>query len=360
MHILHVETGRHLYGGPRQVLDLMRGLRRRGVSGTLACAEGSAIAAAAAADGLDVAGRALGGDLDLSCVFWLNTLVRERRPDLLHAHSRRGADFFGGIAARIAGVPAVLTRRVDNADTPLVGALKYRAYDAIVAISAGVRRVLLASGVPAGRVSVIRSAVDAAACQPTWPREKFLREFELAGNVPVVVAVAQLIPRKGIGLLLEAWPRIRAGCPGARLLIFGSGPLGESLRHDAAPADDIRFAGFHPQLREFLGRADLLVHPALQEGLGVGLLEAQAAGVPVVAFAAGGVPEVIKDGVTGLLLPPGDAGALADATIALLNDSPRRQQFGQEARRRAGTLFGVEPMVDAYLALYRKVCGVAA
>jgi len=360
---LHVETGRHLYGGPRQVLLLLDGLRRRGIGATLACPAGSAIAEAAAAAGHPVVTHELGGDLDVSAVTFLARTVQKLQPDLLHAHSRRGADFFGGLAAALSRIPAVLTRRVDNPDTPLVGTLKYRAYDRVVAISGAIRAQLDREGLPAAKLRTICSAVDADACQPTWTREQLLAEFSLAPSDQVVAVVAQLIPRKGHALLLEAWPLIRRRCPDARLLVLGAGPLDADLRALAADreatAGTVTFAGFRPDVLQFLGRVDLVVHPALKEGLGVALLEAQAAGVPVVAFAAGGVPEAIADAATGLLVSPADetgpATALASAVATLLGDADLRRQFGTAAAVRARAEFSPDRMVESYIELYREV-----
>ncbi|MCL4780490.1 MAG: glycosyltransferase, partial [Gammaproteobacteria bacterium] len=272
MHVLHLETGRHLYGGPRQVIELMRGLAAREVRSTLACPTGSAIAAAAAAAGLDVVTHELGGDLDVASVSFLVAEVRRLKPDLLHVHSRRGADIFGGLAAAVAHIPAVLTRRVDNPDTPLIGNLKYLAYERVVAISSAVRTQLEAQGVPAAKLATIHSSVSAADCMPTWPREKFLAEFDIEPGQRTVAIVAQLIPRKGHAEFLKAWPLIRAQCPDARLLIFGTGPLEAELRARTGWGGTTSFCGFRPDLREFLGHLDLLVHPALHEGLGVSLL----------------------------------------------------------------------------------------
>jgi len=364
VNTLHLETGRHLYGGPRQVLLLLDGLKARGIGATLACPTGSAIAAAAEEAGHPVITHPIGGDLDVSAVSFLTRTVQALKPDLLHAHSRRGADYFGGIAAALAGVPAILTRRVDNPDTPVIGTLKYRAYDRVVAISDAVRAQLEREGLPAGKLRTIRSAVDADACQPTWTRERFLAEFGFDDTDRVVAVVAQLIPRKGHALLLEAWPMIRHRCPDARLLVLGAGPLRAELegRLEAASGPDadglaatVTFAGFRPDLREFLGRVDLVVHPAAREGLGVSLLEAQAAGVPVVAGAAGGVPEAVADGDTGLLVAPDDPVALADGVILLLDDPEWRRQLGAAATARIRTQFSPGKMVDSYIELYREV-----
>ncbi len=360
MKTLHIESGRHLYGGPRQVLLLLDGLKARGIEATLACPAESAIASAATAAGHEVITHPIGGDLDISAISFLTRTVQRRKPDVLHAHSRRGADFFGGLAAALAGVPAVLTRRVDNPDTPVVGNLKYLAYDRVVAISDAVLQQLESQGVPAAKLRTIRSSINADACQPTWSRAQLLAEFGLEESQRVVAVVAQLIPRKGHAVLLDAWPLIRNRCPDARLLVFGAGPLDTDLRHRAGllkpeQGGTVTFAGFRPDLREFLGRVDLLVHPATREALGVSLLEAQAAGVPVVACAAGGVPEAVADGITGLLVPPANPAALAKAVIQLLDNADQRRQFGAAAAGRIRAEFSPDRMVEDYLALYREL-----
>ena len=161
MRILHVEGGRHLYGGAYQVLHLLRGLAARGHENLLACPAGCALAEAAAPVAR-VYGLRMRGDLDLPMIVRLRRLIRASRPDLVHLHSRIGADVMGGIAARLSGVPVIHTRRVDNPEPLWLVALKYRLFDRVVAISEGIRDVLLAEGLPAEKLRVVRSAVDYA------------------------------------------------------------------------------------------------------------------------------------------------------------------------------------------------------
>lgn len=356
MHILHVETGTKLYGGARQVLMLLDGLARLGVRSTLACPAKSAIAEAAAAAGHDVARLDFQGDLDPRLRRQLTALIDSTGADLLHAHSRRGADLHGGLAAR-GRVPAVLTRRVDNPDTPLVGRLKYRHYDRVVAISNAVLEQLHANGIPDERLRLVRSAVEDAPLEPAWDIARFRSTFGLEPETRSVGVIAQLIPRKGHGFLLDAWSRVRARTGDARLLIFGQGPLDSGLRARAAGDDSIVFAGFRPDLRQFLGHLDLVVHTAVREGLGVALLEAQAAGVPVAGFAAGGVAEAVLDGITGRLVPPGDVAALADAMTALLDNGDLRRQLGEAGRDRVRREFSPARMAAAYVDIYRELLG---
>jgi glycosyltransferase involved in cell wall biosynthesis len=362
MHVLHVETGRRVYGGARQALLLMRGLKARGIEGTIACPAGSAVAAEAARWRLPVRGLAMRGDLDLPLVGRLARLARELSADLVHVHSRRGGDWFGGVAARRVGIPAVLSRRVDRPEGR-IAALKYRPYARVIAISEAIRRQLERSGVASTRIVLIRSAVDAALLDPVWPRERLAREFQLDPRCQLVACVAQLIPRKGHELLFAAWREVAAACPAARLLLFGEGPLERRLRRaarSAGIADSVTFAGFRADLPEFLGRLDLLAHPALAEGLGLAVLEAQAAGVPVVAFRAGGVPEIVADGRTGFLVRAGDAPALAIALTELLQNEVRRRAFGEAAWAWAAREARAGDMVEAHLTLYRDLIETGA
>lgn len=357
MHIVHLETGRHLYGGARQALILMDGLRRRGIAGTLACAAGSAVAGEARRLGLAVEELPMAGDLDLGFARRLGALLDGLRPDLLHVHSRRGADWLGGRAAARRGLPAVLTRRVDRAEG-WTARLKYRPYQRVVAISTAIHRQLAAIGLRPPRLALIRSAVEPARQEPAWSRARLAREFGLDPGCLLVACVAQLIPRKGHAQLLDAWQAVVAACPRARLLLFGRGPLEARLRERLqAPAlrDSVVLAGFRDDLGAFLGRLDLLVHPALREGLGLAVLEAAAAGVPVVAARAGGVAEAVVDGKTGLLVPPGDSAALATAIRSLLADEARRRALGVAAWEHVAREHRVAGMVEAYLTCYRDL-----
>lgn len=358
MHVVHLETGRRLYGGARQALTLACGLSARGVRNTFVCAAGSLVAVEATRLGLTVQSVPMRGDPDILFAQRFTRLLRELKPDVVHVHSRRGADWFGGYAARRAGVPALLTRRVDRQDG-IIDRRKYRFYRRVVAISGAIRAQLEAAGVPSGRLSLIRSAIDTN-LEPSWSRERFIEEFKLEPDQQIVGCVAQFIDRKGHRPLLQAWARVVAACPQAKLVLFGRGRRAESLRDDAFNAglfNSVIMAGFRPDLRAFLGRLDVLVHAALAEGLGIAVMEAQAAGVPVVAFNAGGVPEIVADGRSGHLVPVGDTAALAAALIGLLKSEDRRLAMGAAAREWAASEFRVADMVDAYMTLYGELSG---
>jgi glycosyltransferase involved in cell wall biosynthesis len=360
MHIVHLETGQHLYGGARQVLMLLDGLAREGVQTTLVCPPDSAISTAADVGVTNVVTLPMRGDLDITFASRFGRWLKQAQPDLLHVHSRRGADLWGGLAANRTGVPAVLTRRVDNPELPLLGALKYRAYKRVIAISGAIRQQLVTDGVGTDRIRVIRSVIQPEDCQPDWSRAQFLDAFGLTEEHKAVVCAAQFIPRKGHADLLAAWPAVVAACPQARLILFGQGPDEQALRkvvQQAGLEATVQFAGFRNDLRHFLGRADVLVHPALQEGLGICLLEAQAARVPVVATRAGGIPEAVSEGDSAILVPPSNPLALAGTLGQLLADSELRARMGTAGFDYVSQKFSPQAMVSGNLGVYQELLG---
>ena len=358
MKLLHVETGEHLYGGAQQVAYLLEGLAARGVDNVLVCPPGAAIGAHFAGSAVNVVEVPCKGDADLAFVPRLTRVLREQQPDLVHLHSRRGADVLGGIAAKIAGVPAVLSRRVDNAEARWWAQRKYRLYARTVCISEGIAAVLRSEGVDDARIRVVRSAVQAEPWRHSESRAAFCAEFGVTGDAVIIGVVAQLIERKGHRVLFEAL----RGLPSTQkieLVIFGQGALREALESEAATLPlNVRFAGFRKDLPRWVGCLDLLVHPALMEGLGVSLLQASAASVPIIASRAGGMPEAVRDGLNGLLVPPGDALALRAAIAELVANPEQRRALGAAGSRLIDAEFSTEAMVEGNLAVYQDLLGI--
>jgi len=358
--ILHLEAGRHLYGGARQVQYLIEGLAAQGIECRLVCPAGSAIADAVRETAGHIDAIPMRGDADPGLVLRLRRILLAERPDLVHLHSRRGADLFGGIAARWTGLPCVLSRRVDNPEPPWLARLKYRLYDRVIAISEGIRQVLLTEGVEPERVVCVHSAVDATAYNTPCDRAWLDADLRLPPGAPLAGMVAQLIPRKGHRVLLDALPTVLAQHRDLQVLLLGKGPLEAELETEIRARNlqqNVRLAGFRTDLRRILGCLDLLVHPALMEGLGVSLLQAAAAGVPIIASRAGGMPEAVHHEYNGLLVPPGEAPALATAIRRLLADAPLRHRMGEAGRRLVEEQFSVNAMVEGNLRVYRSLLG---
>lgn len=364
MKVLHVEAGRHLYGGAAQVLMLLNGLRELQLPGEhlLACAPGSAIAVAAEQQGLAAALRPLplGGELDVLAGWRLSTLLRREQCQLLHVHSRRGVDWWGAPAAALAQRPAVLSRRVDNPENWLTRR-KYCGYRRVITISAEIRRLLIErERLAPEQVVCVPSAVDTKRFRPGGERAWLAAEFGLDESHLLLGVAAQLIARKGHDILLDALPAILAQHPQARLLLFGRGPRDQALRRRSVELglqQQVVFAGLRDDMQRILPSLDLLIHPALMEGLGVALLEAAACAVPIVASAVGGIPEIVRDGVNGRLVPPGDAKALAYATSQLLADPATAARLGQRGRELVLREFSIARMARDNHRVYQQLLG---
>jgi glycosyltransferase involved in cell wall biosynthesis len=357
MRVLHVEGGAHLYGGALQLLYLLEGLAERGIDNHLVCRRGCALSIRAVPFA-KVHGIPMHGDLDLLMIGRLYRMIRRLQPDLVHLHSRIGADLMGGVAARLARVPVVHTRRVDNPEPRWLVALKYRLHDRVIAISEGIARVLHSEGLPPAKLRMVRSAVVARdfaqPCRPGLIRER----LGLPEDALLLGVVAQLIERKGHAVLLEALPALLAEQPRLQVLFFGRGPLAGTLEQQIRAAGfggRVHLAGFRDDLAELLPCLSMLVHPALMEGLGVSLLQASAAGVPIIATRVGGIPEAVEDNVTGILIPPADAVALERAMRVLLSDAALRERLGRSGAKRARREFSVDRMVEGNLEVYREL-----
>lgn len=358
MKIVHVETGRHFYGGAQQVIWLQQGLVERGAECLLVCPPGSAISAKAKELGLEFTELRCGGDHDLIFALRLRALLQSRKPDLVHCHGRRGADFLGGLAAGMAGVPAVLSRRVDNPESATMAKLRYRGFQSVIAISSHIANLLEQNGLDPAIVEVIRDAVDVDGMDPAPARSLLQQHFDIAPDAIAIAVVAQLIARKGHRFLLDVLPGLLSDHAGIKVVFFGQGEKEADLRALAKKlglSAAVHFAGFRDDLDSYLGAFDLLVHPAEREGMGVAMLKAAAAGLPVVAFDIAGAKEAVVHGVTGVLVEPGNLAGLQRAIEVLIEDREIRHELGQAGRRRMRDEFSVAAMVESHLELYERI-----
>ncbi|MBC7106760.1 MAG: glycosyltransferase, partial [Firmicutes bacterium] len=252
--------------------------------------------------------------LDFGVVSRIVELVRDA--DLVHTHGVR-ANLLGRIAARLARRPLVTTvhslLRMDYPTlwTRLPNALAERLTRGLtrrfIAVSRQLAEELVREGVAPARVSVIYNGIDVEDFQPRRPRDQVRRELGYGPGVPLVATVARLHPVKGHRYLLEAARLVVEARPEVRFLVVGAGPGRENLEAYAEQlgvGKQVRFTGFVSDVASLLGAVDLVVVPSLWEGFGLTAVEALNVGVPVVATAVGGLPEVVRPRETGLLVPP--------------------------------------------------------
>ncbi len=357
MKILHVETGRHLWGGAQQVLYLIHGLGRLGIDNVLVCTEDSAVSDHAAKDCLVVT-LPMAGDLDLAFIGRLKAVLKAEQPDLVHVHSRRGADPLAAIAARLAGIPVIVSRRVDNAEISWLARLKYRLYRKVIVVADGIGDILLAEGVPEDQLTLVPSGVDRRRFKPDPDRNWLAANLGIPEDTIAIAMVAQYIPRKGHVIMLDALPAVLEKHANLRVLCCGSGPDHEALAaqiEERGMADHVRLLGFRDDLEKILPCCAIALHPALSEGICGAALQAQSCGVPVIASRVGGLPEAVAEDVSGLLVSPGDADQLSRALLRLLGDETLRQRLGDAGPGHVAERFSISAMVQGNLQVYREV-----
>jgi glycosyltransferase involved in cell wall biosynthesis len=295
--------------------------------------------------------------------------LRSRRVDVLHTYLV-SANVFGTLAGRLAGVGAVVTSRRDmgfsrNVRLRLVEEwLVNPLVDKVVAVSPAVAEATRRErGWRDDQVVTIPNGVDlqrfdAARHPRPEARAQALREWGLADDEVAVGAIGHLSPVKGHADLLEAAARIVARHPRTRFLLVGDGPLRAELEAHARRLglrERVVFAGVREDVARILALLDVVVLPSHTEGLSNVLLESMAMARPVVATAVGGNPDVLRDGVSGRLVPARDPEALAAAVLELVLDPGRARAMGREARRVVEGEFSRQRMVEAYEALYRAL-----
>ena len=357
LRVLHLEAGRQILGGARQVVQLVTGLAQAGVENLVVCPRGSRLIEAVNGVATRILPVPMRGDLDLTTAWHTIRIAARERPDIVHVHSRRAVQWLGGLAARWRHLPVVYSRRCDDPEFALVARPKYAMYDRVIAISSCIHEQLASVGVPPSKLRLVHSGVDPAPADCA-DRAALCRQFDLAADAFILASIGVFIQRKGHPLILEALSILRERYPQVRLILFGSGPLDAELRSQAAElnlVETVRFAGFRPDVRRWLPGLDLVVHPALAEGLGVALLEAAAAGVPIVAARSGGIPDLVKHEQTGLLVEPGNVFALAAAIARMIDDPALRKRSSAAAFELVEHQFTRDRMAQGNLAIYREV-----
>jgi glycosyltransferase involved in cell wall biosynthesis len=361
--VVHLISALNVGGTERQLVELVRGLDARSTwrSRIVCFRKTGALLDEVRALGLEPSTLSLHGSLrrvgTLLVVARLASWLR-REASVLHCHDAY-AVMVGVPAARLAGVPVLAARRdlAHHLDRPqrlaLRGALalstRVLANAATVAAQAARE-----DGVPAARLVVVPNGIDLGRFDERTARLLSPVPPEL-GNGPTVLMVGRMIHRaKGHDVLLEAAARVRRQRSDVRFLVAGDGQREAKLRARGAElglAEHVRFLGRRADVPALLARADVVCHPALAEGLPNAVLEAMAAARPLVATTAGGTPELVRDGVDGLLVPPGDPGALAHALLLALTD-PSRDRWGRSARRRVEEQYTLDRLVDRTEGVY--------
>lgn len=294
------------------------------------------------------------GGAAVRSVLGLRRLARTTGACLLHANGSR-AGLYAGLAARLVRRPAIWHVRVADPE-PLLDRLLVALARAVIVNSHAV--ALRFPWAPPGKVRCVHNGVDLAWFAPRRPPPGLRAALGIPEGAPVVGSVGRFVPYKGYADLLEAARRVQDALPGVHWILVGDGELRGALEagaRDLALAAQTHFVGWREDVPDLLALFDVFVLPSHAEHFGRVLIEAMAMARPVVATDAGGVPEIVASGETGLLVPPAQPKALAEAILALLENPARAGHFGAAGRRRAEALFGLSAHVEAVAALYEEL-----
>lgn len=367
----------HVMGGAEEYLHLLiEGLDRRKFDVRFVCTDDRALAplidwlqsrkiqvSVLRADRMDDSGRP-----GVHQFFRLWRFFRSHPTDILHFNVPAPYDCrFAIIAAKLAGVPVIVTTNHLPTLSPtsftwkgqLVLRLAQRCVDLTIVESDINRQAALRNYQldPAKTVSVYHG-IDLKRFDRPFDREAIREELGLSRTQAIIGTVGRLTPQKAHHIFLKAAAIIKKSLDHAKFIIVGEGELRQELERQARQlglTEDVLFTGHRRDVPELLSVFDIFVLSSLYEGLPLSILEAMAMAKPIVATGVDGVPEAVVDGETGILSPPSDPAALADAILSLLQNSSQAQAMGQAARRRVEAMFRQDMMVTHTEQLYLRV-----
>lgn len=340
LKILHVDTERAWGGGERQVVGLLGYLSDKGHQNHLLAHPEGLLFEEARKSGVITFPLTVRNDLDFRPIFALRRLIKREKYDILHFHTKRAHALSLWLGRMHPGVRYVVTRRMDYPvrQNWYNEYLYNRKVDGVIAISRKIADLLVEGGVKRERIRLIHSGIDPA---------PFIKAHggETDSGLTVVGTVAVLEARKGHRFLLEAAAFLKQQGRRLKYRFAGDGSQREQLQKMARTLglhDEVDFLGFVSDIPGFLSTIDIFVLPSVYEGLGVAVLEAMAAAKPVVATRVGGLPEIVEESITGLLIPPNDSRKLAQAISQVAFQEGLSRQMGREGMARVREHFTME------------------
>lgn len=376
LHVTHAVLSLDTGGLERIVIDLIRQAASRGQTVSVLCLERpGTLAAQAVALGarLICVGKPPGFHPTVRPA--ITEALRALRPDVLHTH-QVGALFYAGPPARALGVPVTLhTEHINNIRKADAGYFRRqrmswlwwwaaRAAARFVCVSADIAAEMAARRiVPKHKLAVTLNGINTEPFEAPLDRAEMRGSLGIPADAPVIGTVGRLNEVKRQDLLLRAFATVRASVPDARLLLVGDGPMRgelEALAAQLGVAACVHFAGYQSRPEQYLRVMDVFALTSRLEGLPLAILEAWAAGLPVVASAVGGVPDLLTDGRDGLLFPSGDEAALTGSLFRLLGDPEAAQALGAAGREVVLARYDLRRMAADYDRHYRELLAASA
>lgn len=366
MKILHLISSGGLFGAERVILNLATQLKE-GTStvGALHNRHNPHLEIIQAAERLELKTTVFDsqGQCDVKTVLQIKKFLTENQVDILHTHNYK-SDILGFLAARLAGKRWVATNHVwHGTDAKMrfyerLDAIVLKFTDKVIAVSEEIKDGLIKRGFRPERVQVIPNGIDIVPFQEKFQKLELRRSLGIQPHETVVVIVGRLAKEKGHGVFLDAAASIIRERKDSKFLIVGDGPLRQELTKRVSEmelTDSVIFAGIRQDMPAVYAMSDIMVNSSFIEGMPMTILEAMASQIPVVATAVGGVPQIVIDGQTGLLVPPGDAGALAERILFLINNPNHARSLAIKAREFVQSNYSLEKMTSKYRMVYKAM-----
>ncbi len=306
----------------------------------------------ARAKAIDVSTPGISGKLNLLAPGRIIHAAREIKADVIHTHLST-ASLMGGIAGKISGIPVL-------GHVHALNTWHYYRFSTLIATcSAGVARHIIANGAPVDKVRVVLNGIDLRRFDNVPSRTESRRLLQLPDDAPIIGCVAHLSAKKGQEYLLKATAFLQKQFPDLRCLLVGEGVMRDDLVQMANTLgirNRVHFLGYREDVVTVMNAMDIVVLPSIaKEGLGLVLVEAALLEIPTIGSNAPGIDEAVQDGVSGFLVPPGNAEKLAEKIAGLLTDKLLRKQLGEAGRIRAQNLFSLEAMAASTEDVYREM-----
>ena len=356
LRIVHVDTERGWRGGERQAFWLAERLVQRGHRSVLAVRPSEPLARKAADANIPTIPLSPFSEMDVLAALSLRRAIMHEDADIVHAHTGH-AVALAAMATMGTRARMVLTRRVSFPLRRNPASLwKYARADAMIAVCRATADALVASGIESARITVAHSGVDLSRVIPPASPET-LSSLGVRTGVPLVVMVAALVGHKDPLTFVRAMEIARRTVPTIQALMVGEGDLRPDVENEIAILDlgeCVHLAGYRTDADSLMSVADVVALSSSDDGIGGVVIDAMSFGKPVAATAAGGIPEAVVNGETGLLVPVGDATALGEAIARLVTDRELASRMGANGIRRA-PMFSIENTVDRTLEVYERV-----
>ncbi len=359
LNIVHVDTQTTWRGGQRQVIELIRGLNSRGHHNTLVCKRGSVVAQKAEELGVEMFYLPLRGEWDVLSALKLRSFIKGMQVDVLHTHTSHAHTIGLMAVLGLNSCKLVVSRRVDfHVNNIFSQTFKYgNRVDKIITVSDAIRRILIEDGIDQDRLVTIRSGFVPHEFAEGGKTTDLRRKYDIGDDTIVISTVAALAPHKAHGILLKAAAKVVMKHRNVKFIFAGEGETRESVERDIKNlgiGDYIVLLGFIEDVRSVYEASDIFALSSEEEGLCTSILDAMYFSLPVVATSAGGIPELVRDGVNGFIVPVNDYLSFADRLNMLIEDKNKRIKMGY----RSSDIIAentVERTIDKTLAVYREL-----